>query len=87
MKSSQNEARPFRTNLLGVVSIVWARSSGRARMVTALAAYDAGYTQRANPADVQCVRAKEYDYIGTAKADFCYSEYSLPKCCASGRQR
>ncbi len=80
MKSSQNSVRPFRTKLLGVVSIVWAPSAGRARMVTARAAYDAGYTRRVNPAEVHCVRAKEYDYIGTARPEFCYGMDSVPIC-------
>lgn len=71
--------RPFRTMLLGIVSYVWAKSAGRARMVTARSAYEAGFTSRLNPAEVHCVRAYEYDHIATAKPDCCYGEKYIPK--------
>lgn len=66
--------RPFLTKLCGIESIVWAESAGRARMVTTIAAYEAGFINRTNPAKVKCRRAFYYDHIITAEKDKAYAE-------------
>jgi hypothetical protein len=43
------------------VSVVFAESHGKARYSVALAAADAGYLSKANPAAIRCIRAPEYD--------------------------
>jgi hypothetical protein len=41
--------------------VVAAATPSKARYIVALSAHDAGYLGRANPSQVSCLRAKEYD--------------------------
>lgn len=78
--NGMGKVRAFRTTFRDVVSIVFAVSAGRARMVTAWSACDAGYMRRANPALVHCVRAPHYDRDELPqgiKHDHCYGEKEL----------
>ena len=76
----ESRVRAFRTTFRDIVSIVFAVSAGRARMVTAYSANEAGYMRKANPALVHCVRAPEHDLDEIPqgiKEEHCYGEKEL----------
>lgn len=58
---SKRRVWPFYTTFAGVTSVVWAENQGKARMITAHCAHDAGFMKRADPSRVGCRRAHEFD--------------------------
>lgn len=73
MPNDREVMRPYRTILHGISSIVWAKSAGRARYVTALSAFDAGYIKNPNPSLVEsCRREFRLDGVFGFVIDHCY---------------